>query len=350
MKWINLYVNSVCNLTCKYCYYQNKPGKPYIEYQLDYLFDLIMSEREKIIICFTGGEPTLSPKLLETLIDRLQDRCFFVLQTNGTLLHTLPIELIQSFHHIRISIDGNREYMEQVRGIGTFDKLMENVIKIKHKCDIPLLARMTLSQPGGFLDGIRTIIASKLFAHVYWQLDNDLGGKLPEKFYDSYSLELPAVLDMWIQSLNEGQFINAIPFLGVYSLLKTEFIRKNETWYYHCGPGRTMIAIDTKGIIYSCPEGVSRSGKDGNPSDVIGHISDGKFVVSPHQAKKICLKCSIRHLCGGRCIWTYHPMYCHSTRLLVNLVRSHFEKLDSLIPRNTLKESLNAVNWTEVIP
>ncbi len=349
MKWINLYVNSRCNLACAYCYYRDKPQKATISYSLSDLRRVIDQAGEPVVLCFTGGEPTLNPGLMERIAEQCSPVCPLVLQTNGTLLTGLPVALLERFQHIRISIDGDREVMDRCRGKGTYDRAMRNARHVREHTNVPLLARMTLACPDGFAAGFRAISTSGLFDHVYWQLSNDLRGRRADAFFRGYSRDLAEALETWLAH-DPPRFFNAIPFVGVYSFIRTEFLRRDGNSYYHCGPGRTMIAIDPDGVIHSCPEGVSRSGRDGGPSDVLGRVTDGRFPQRAHEPKPMCLRCDVRHLCGGRCIWTYDPMFCRATRLLIRLVRTHEAPIGAKIPRSALDGSLQAVNWTEVIP
>ena len=54
-----------------------------------------------------------------------------MIQTNGLLLHNLPSETTNRFSVILVSLDGEKELTDTNRGEGVYDRVMENVRKIR---------------------------------------------------------------------------------------------------------------------------------------------------------------------------------------------------------------------------
>lgn len=123
-----------CNLACSHCYFF-ADGKDRTKEDLSLdtwskrFAELYKTGIRKIL--FVGGEPALRLDVLE-----LADSIFPVLHviTNGTI--KIPV----SFNHILfLSIDGNEETNDRIRGEGTFRKLIEN-----YKNDPRVIVNMTL--------------------------------------------------------------------------------------------------------------------------------------------------------------------------------------------------------------
>ena len=124
-----------CNLNCSHCYFfadgKDKTKEDFsLEIWAERFAELYRKGIRKIL--FVGGEPALRLDVLE-----LADSIFPVLHviTNGII--KIPV----SFNHILfLSIDGNEETNDRIRGIGTFGELIKN-----YKNDPRVIVNMTLS-------------------------------------------------------------------------------------------------------------------------------------------------------------------------------------------------------------
>lgn len=78
-------------------------------------------------ILLWGGEPLLCP-FFEKLVRLLKANGFRLgIVTNGTLIDRYAALLGQEFHHIYVSIDGNREVHDKIRGKGVYEKVTHNL-------------------------------------------------------------------------------------------------------------------------------------------------------------------------------------------------------------------------------
>ena len=83
-------------------------------------------------IVFTGGEPLLVPHIIAEIIRETRDMGFeYGLQTNGTLLGAVCLNLLFQFRFILVSIDGDEESHDRHRGKGTYRVILENLKKFK---------------------------------------------------------------------------------------------------------------------------------------------------------------------------------------------------------------------------
>ena len=70
-----------------------------------------------------------------------------MMQTNGILLDRLPADIVNRFTTILVSLDGNRELTDSNRGAGVYNRVMENIRKIRAGGYAgELIARMTVTE------------------------------------------------------------------------------------------------------------------------------------------------------------------------------------------------------------
>ena len=127
-----LFINDQCNLTCQHCciYKSENPIiKPYeqIEEELEYSYAL-----GSRFVDFEGGEPTLwrdGDHDLNSLI-RLSKKIGFFSATITTNAQ-MPFTGSEA-DSIWVSLDGLGSFHEEIRGKGTFDRLVENIASAKH--------------------------------------------------------------------------------------------------------------------------------------------------------------------------------------------------------------------------
>ena len=114
-------VTDRCNLRCKHCFYFREEHDSREMNAEEFLEDLaILQKRHNIIsMGWSGGEPLYRAELVQEGAKLFKMNQLF---TNGTI----PIPKIR--HLITfISLDGTRPVHDEVRGKGTYDKIMENL-------------------------------------------------------------------------------------------------------------------------------------------------------------------------------------------------------------------------------
>lgn len=136
----NIYISSLCNGNCKYCYQEEHIKKkiPMITFS-DVKFFLenlpkFNTNKVKFIELF-GGEPLLHPEIMD-IIKLIKSHGYNInIATNGTLpiLEKKEfIKLISNNVHIRISLDGHtKELHETYRTKDSFNKIIQNIKFLK---------------------------------------------------------------------------------------------------------------------------------------------------------------------------------------------------------------------------
>jgi MoaA/NifB/PqqE/SkfB family radical SAM enzyme len=127
-----LFVSDQCNLACRHCcvYNTEKPhSKSFtqIKEELQYSYDL-----GSRFVDFEGGEPFLWQENGKNINDlcRLAKQIGFF-STTVTTNAQLPFNQCEA-DSIWVSLDGMKPYHDQIRGEGTFERLLENLTQNNH--------------------------------------------------------------------------------------------------------------------------------------------------------------------------------------------------------------------------
>jgi len=126
-----IHLTNACNLRCKHCY--SKPAGTYLtSEQFDHAFHevlkyMVFLKAAPGRVTITGGEPTLSPLLFDTIGKCIRSGfARIALLTNGTLITDSLARKLKKYGctQAQICIEGNRETHNAIRG-GTFDQVVK---------------------------------------------------------------------------------------------------------------------------------------------------------------------------------------------------------------------------------
>ena len=124
---------SACNLNCEGCWAGKYDKSDTLGFET---MDRIIEEAKELgiyFIIFSGGEPTVYPRLLE-LVEKHPD-VGFMMYTNGTLIDDEMADKMVELGNITpaISLEGFKEQTDQRRGEGVFDKIMETMDRLRER-------------------------------------------------------------------------------------------------------------------------------------------------------------------------------------------------------------------------
>jgi len=127
-----IFISDLCNLTCKHCCVYSK-GAPVIKSFEQIKDELLYSYRlGSRFVDFEGGEPFLwnkEGKNINDLILLAKQIGFF--STTVTTNAQIPFNNCQA-DSIWVSVDGIGKYHDQIRGEGSFSKLVQNITQNNH--------------------------------------------------------------------------------------------------------------------------------------------------------------------------------------------------------------------------
>jgi len=142
---LSLYIVTTmsCNLTCSYCFENDKDRKPFLSSKYDgkkivnfILDELNFKKYKSLDICFTGGEPLYNfqfiRNLCETLDEKLAIPISYTLITNGTIFTNKIMSFLDCHNFaIQVSFDGDEHYHNLERcnrlGKGTYHRIINSI-------------------------------------------------------------------------------------------------------------------------------------------------------------------------------------------------------------------------------
>jgi len=316
-----------------------------ISYKLKDLEKLI-SQDDEAIVCFYGGEPLLELESLKDMLHSLSAK-HFVLQTNGSLLSSLGIE-VHRIDSILLSIDGVKTITDGYRQPGCYDSVMSALswLKTQHYQG-EIIARMAVSKNTDIYRDVSHLLSS--FPLVHWQLDavwSPLWELEDFKSWaeHSYKPGLQRLVLLFNQELQKGNTLGIIPFRGIITrMLSAQKILS----FPPCGAGSSAFAITTDGIIMGCP--ICPDFEWNN----LGSLTNGYHNVEVQQP---CTDCSAYKICGGRCLFAYKERLwgeegfeylCSLTKYLIALFEKNKELYEQHIDTIQYPPYNNS---TEIIP
>lgn len=300
------------------------------------LKEFLEKDKEAVLI-FYGGEPLIEIEKMKEIMDNINVP--FRMQTNGKLLDQLPIQYLNRIGKILVSLDGNKDRTDENRGEGTYDKVMDNVKKMKqegYKGEI--VARMTIC----FSDVCEQVLhlVESGFSSVHWQLDagfyeSDYTKEFG-KFAKMYNNSIEKLINDWINYMEEGKVIRLYPFIAI-----VDSLLKNEKTKLRCGAGQTGYAIATDGKIVACPI-----------MNCIKDFEAGDLESNPEELKKfdvggICKGCNYLDLCGGRCLYSNkaelwpkegQEAICNTVKFYIDKLKERLPEIKKLIQEGIIKK------------
>jgi putative peptide-modifying radical SAM enzyme len=257
-----------------------------------------------------------------------------MMQTNGVLMDRLPPDVLNRFSTILVSLDGRRELTDACRGAGVYDRVMENVRKVRARGYAgELIARMTVTERTDIREAVHHLASNPdfSFSSIHWQVDANFTGDFSfRRFADwarcCYNPGIRQLANDWVGQMERtGEVLRWYPFLD-----PMEDLLFGKESLLRCGSGYANYSIMTDGSIGPCPVMI------GMYQYYVGHISRSH----PLELDRIfvggeCTECRIRTFCGGRCLYSniLQPWGISERRLVCGTVENLHDVLLSLLPR-----------------
>ena len=332
--------NSVCNLSCKYCYFYNNPSKDLINFpklSCEEIFEILEKifeysqlphVKKKIKVNFVGsGEPLLSWDEIYCAVKKFRKNypgapLKFYTVTNGLLLKRKILREMKEINLIpSISIDGPKEIHDKYRiyssGKGSFDKVIQALHLMKEN-GFELIINTTVTPDlitniDKFMD---FLIQEKITKVVFDRLV-DVPHHDPQELYDQFYLFLQEIIK--IKKNKKMDFLE----VGNLEAYRRSLIGKPDKvctmFGSSCGAGINFI-IYMQREVYPCGR------MFGEKKWLLGALEDDLISFQKRMLEimpplpESCLTCEIRDICVKDCILeqTRDNYQCQSRKEFLN--------------------------------
>lgn len=313
---VQLMMSTGCNLSCRYCYQDDKKrknmSKEVMESFIDFLCDT-NPETETLIDLF-GGEPLLNWDIIKYGLELMEDlnlmrKLHFMISTNGTLIDDEIAYTLSKYNiHVNISVDGTPEKHNYERN-NSYDKTIQGLRKLyEHGLSRNITARLTF--PNNYFGNIEEHVKSVLnlgipevtFAAI-------LAGGITDEELSTYEESMYRTSILILKYVEYGLAI--IPKY-MRNLLSTEHI--NSTDFKPRPPchfkADTGFVVDTDGVLFGCSIAPNTDFEDYSSKVynecVVGNIRygvaynrniGGHYPCTVLTAKNDCINCEARNMC-----------------------------------------------------
>ena len=286
-----------CNLKCSYCSLgvgEVLGSQTELKYDIDQLAAFVEQHLggKEIYVTFYGGEPTLNREMMGNVMRRFPE-FRFQLQTNGTLLDSLPDWMLHRLSNILVSIDGGEQTTDGYRGRGVWRQVLKNVNHVRDRLGGSSTARVTWSHPDTSFEELDDLAES--FDYLYWQFVAD------EQYFEGSMEKRRAVLVQLIAKFfrRTEKLYPLIPIMGmVRNKVLPNRARELYSGLTQCRVSTHILNIMPDGKIFPCPDMMYV------PSMQMGHIQDNwlrKSPLQPHPDMP-CATCDAYSWCRGNCL------------------------------------------------
>jgi MoaA/NifB/PqqE/SkfB family radical SAM enzyme len=275
--WITLFVTKRCNAKCKHCFYWRELNKKEYEMTLDDYKKLANSFRNKVeTIILTGGEPFLRDDIAE-ICNIFKDKTKNItIATNASLTektHSTIKEIMKNLNDktklkIYISLDGDKELHEKIRGVPIFDQTIRTMNKLKDIKNLELTTQTVISNSNykhlerinDFVSKLKiphsfsmvrmdNLIRSRVHANKYTPRELETGGAPPINELDNIYNRIKKIIK------SNGESLNSLKVRGYLDSLRysINYLRGNENKKrVPCLAGRAMTVIYSNGDVSVC--------------------------------------------------------------------------------------------------
>jgi radical SAM protein with 4Fe4S-binding SPASM domain len=294
LRIVQLSLVNECNLECIYCYATDREKSTKRLSREDHfkLVDDINAISKDSVIVFTGGEPLLSPYVIELAeyAKSLGNQVHIL--TNGTLINKENAKQIsETFNLIKISLDGSTSEIHELhRGKGSFTKTLQ-AIDLLIQQEAPIQIAMTVTQKNIHdIDAMTKKFGSRLtFAPLF------VAGRAKS------SKGLSITGTEYYQALSS---VNGVKPL---SYLCTSLAASKQKRIMKCAIGDGEISISETGNVYPCqllhfPQFCAGNIREQSLKSIY-ETSAALQACKELTVLKVagCKKCDIRFICGGAC-------------------------------------------------
>ncbi|MDD3601335.1 MAG: radical SAM protein [Defluviitoga tunisiensis] len=296
-------VSNSCNLHCTHCYTSSAP-KSYLNLNFKEAthFVDIFYKAGIYSVALGGGEPLALP-YIENLIRYMTEKGMNVsLSTNGLLLTENKLRILKNagLKIIQVSIDGLEESHEQLRGKGTYTKVL-NTLKILKNVDMPFRVGTVINTYNYLeIETFITVMKANGVSVINFFRYMPSNGRHDLEI-NSSQLKITAEKLIKLEKLNvygkNNRFYITFEPLLFFSFLFDSTYLKNAA----CTAGTTKFVIDPNGEVFLCNYIRKKVGdlKENGNEMLWQNIQKERLMILQYPTE--CNICKFKEVCRGGC-------------------------------------------------
>ena len=312
---VQLMMSTGCNLSCRYCYQDDKKNKnmskEVMESFIDFLCDT--NPETSTLIDFFGGEPLVNWEIIKYGLELMEDlnllhKLYFMISTNGTLITDEIAYTLSKYNvHVNISVDGTPEKHNYERN-NSYDKTLQGLRKLyDYGLCRDITARLTF--PNNYFGNIEEHVKSVLnlgipevtFAAI-------LAGGITDEELATYEESMYRTSILILKYVEYGLAVIPKYMRNLLSMehLSSDF-KPRRPCHFKTDSG---FVVDTDGVLFGCSIAPNTDFEDHSSQVyndcVVGDIRYGvsynrnignQYPCTVNTAKNDCINCEARNMC-----------------------------------------------------
>ncbi|MCU8090197.1 radical SAM protein [Shewanella sp. SM20] len=305
LEQIYLLLTRKCNLSCSHCI---RSSTPYFTEMIDInlafqIIDKLSFIRKESVMLISGGEPTLHPSFYEIVEKSAKNFKKVVINTNGLRFSQLKRVIDFKNVSIQISLDGDEETHNGIRGEGTFKKTLTNINKLfELGINVTIASTVTKHNINSFnkLD-----LALSDVNFLYWNVKRVVGsGRADDKDDVTTTAWNRFVAKIRHEAANLRR-LRVAPMFSETTIFNADDIattaKHSNLSAQNCGTGRSKLYINPNGTVYPCAcmeEKITGDFKVDTTDEILDRLNT--LPILP-KLEATCHTCPAWELCHGGC-------------------------------------------------
>ena len=253
---IILYVNNKCNMHCPYCLDSRKrTGKEFDLSLIPYLVDMCkkLKEETKTLetrIMFLGGEPSLSPRVLDTIMSSVPKYYKFEIMTNAYRWSKYFLDVIHKHKERIIMIPSYDGLFQEQRKKGSSEIVRKNIQYLINNGFRTLITTvMDKAQSGMAYENVKFLLNFHNLLFVKRQCEHAILGN-DDKYVSMFDKDMGKIVDLCtFRKVHDGCVVSLPNRIENGNTIYCLNRRGTFSCHDYC---INEIIMDTDGTIYPC--------------------------------------------------------------------------------------------------
>ena len=301
---VYLLITERCNLHCPHCIRKVKARGDcdFSHDNLSLLLNRVGELFKQHTYVITGGEPTLHPDFCAIVNRTIESEGSVAITTNGTNADSfVPLRIRARNIDVQVSLDGNRETHDSIRGAGTFDLAVRTIKQL-----LASEFRVTVASVVSKINAASFSSLSEVLSQLHvpsWSLSMEQAFTADAKSRALTTKDWNSFVDDMIKTATVPIKIRKQFDFGLFEKMEAKLGKEHITKCAipNCGVGRTKVYIYPDGTVLPCTC---------LPELAIGNI----FTDNPALLRKrfnginceplinsVCHTCRWKYFCKGGC-------------------------------------------------